>query len=241
VWKCSFITVISPNGGEQWAKGTTQILQWKSSPEINDVYMKLRKGSDTYPGPEGVVSPGVGNAGTNPGRHWWAIPTTLPDGNDYTIRIINSKGGTVYDDSDTPFSIVTMVPQNHSPDITGGSALPPTIIQAGQTVNFSWNAADEDKDNLVWSVNWGDGIGMATACPTSNSSSAQGWTLNTYHAWAQAGTYTVKVTVSDCKGGTYSSTVTVNVAAGTSIENSQLEQMASILQSIKTAIDGLTR
>jgi len=214
VWKCGFITVLSPNGGEQWAKGSTQILQWKSSPEINDVYMKLRKGSDTYPGPEGVVSPGVGNAGTNPGSHQWTIPSTLPDGNDYTIRIINSRGGTILDDSDAPFSIVTNISQNDPPKITGGSTLPPGGLQTGQTVNFSWSAQDSDNDNLVWRVDWGDNSWMLGACPASNPSNGQGWNLtNVIHVWEQAGTYIVKVTVSDCKGGTDSSTVMVNVAA----------------------------
>lgn len=206
----SFINVLSPNGGEVWAKGSTQILQWKSSSDINTVYIKLRKGSDTYPGSEGMINGMIFNAGTNLGSHQWTIPTTLPDGNDYYIRIID-KTGAVLDDSDAPFSIVTMMSQNQAPKITGGS-VPPSLIQIGQTVNFSWNAEDSNKDNLVWSVNWGDGESMLGACPSSNPSNGQGWTLNTFHKWQQAGTYIVKTAVSDCKGGTYSQSLTVNVS-----------------------------
>lgn len=205
----SFINVLSPNGGEVWAKGSTQILQWQSSVDISTVYIKLRKGSDTYPGSEGMINGMISNAGTNPGSHQWTIPTTLPDGNDYAIRVID-KTGAVLDDSDAPFSIVTMVSQNQAPKITGGS-VPPSLIQIGQTVNFSWNAEDSNKDNLVWSVNWGDGESMLGACPSSNPSNGQGWTLNTFHKWQQAGTYTVKTAVSDCKGGIYSQNLTVNV------------------------------
>lgn len=206
----SFINVLSPNGGEVWAKGSTHILQWQSSADINSVYIKLRKGSDTYSGVEGVVSPGVSNAGTNPGSHQWTIPTTLPDGSDYAIRIVDQTGN-VLDDSDAPFSIITIVSENQAPKITGGS-VPPSLIQIGQTVNFSWNAEDSNKDNLVWSVNWGDGESMLGACPSSNPSNGQGWILNTFHKWQQAGTYTAKITVSDCKGGTYSQNLTVNVS-----------------------------
>lgn len=208
----SFITVLSPNGGEVWTKGSAHILQWKSSSDINSVYIKLRKGNDTYPGTEGIVSPGVSNAGTNPGSHLWTIPTTLPDGNDYAIRIIDQTGA-VLDDSDAPFSIVTTVSQNQAPKITSGPASAPGGLQAGQIVNFSWNAEDGDKDNLVWSVNWGDGESMLGACPLSNPSNGQGWTLNTFHKWQQAGIYTAKITVSDCRGGTYSQNLTVNVGA----------------------------
>jgi PKD repeat protein len=53
---------------------------------------------------------------------------------------------------------------------------------------------------------------MAGAC-FQQSIYGQGWTFNSSHAWAQAGTYTVKVTVSDCKGGTDSLSLTINVGA----------------------------
>ena len=129
---------------------------------------------------------------------------------------------TVTDDKGLPaktsisVQVGEVVTQNHSPVITGGSSLPPAIL-TGQTVNFSWSAKDDDNDNLYWSVDWGDGIGTASACPVSNSSSAQGWTLNTSHIWNQVGTYIVKVTVSDCKGGIDSSSVAVNVIVVTQI------------------------
>jgi len=203
----SSITVLSPNGGEQWQKGTTQTIKWDST-NVSAVYIKLRKGSDTYSGSEGLVT----NTIPNVGYYQWVVPTTLPDGTDYAIRIVDGNG-VVIDDSNALFSIVATVSQsqNISPKITGGSSLPPTTIQPGQVVNFNWNAQDDNKDNLAWSVNWGDGTGMASTCPSVNVSSGQGWNLNTSYTWKQAGIYTVKVAVSDCKGGTDSQTVTVAV------------------------------
>jgi len=221
-----YITLISPNGGETWAKGSTQILQWKSSPDINMVYIKLRKGSDTYPGTEGAIG-GVGNAGTNPGSHQWTIPTTLPDGNDYAIRIVDEKGA-VYDDSDAPFSIVTTLSQNNSPKIVGVPAIPEGI-QAGQSVNFSWSSQDEDNDDLVWRVSWGDGIEGWTTCPTNNLSNGQGWKYSPSHFWAAAGIYTVKTTVSDCKGGTSSQSFTVNVGVATAVPTTPVSSVTPTL------------
>ncbi|MDP3696680.1 MAG: peptidoglycan-binding protein [Candidatus Taylorbacteria bacterium] len=94
------ITVVTPNGGEAWQKGTTQLIEWKSA-DVNKVYIKLRKGNDTYPGTEGKVSDIISTIG----GYKWTIPMTLPDGNDYSVRVIDGNFTGVFDDSDKPFSI----------------------------------------------------------------------------------------------------------------------------------------
>jgi len=96
-----FITVLSPNGGEIWQKGSTQTIKWNSS-GVSRVYIKLRKGSDTYSGSEGAVS----NIIPNEGFYKWTIPSTLPDGKDYAIRVINADSLNALDDSNAVFSIV---------------------------------------------------------------------------------------------------------------------------------------
>jgi len=95
------ITILSPNGGEKWQKGSTQTIKWNSS-NVSQIYIKLRKGSDTYSGSEGVVS----NIISNNGSFQWNIPKTLPDGSDYAIRLVEATGA-VLDDSDASFSIVS--------------------------------------------------------------------------------------------------------------------------------------
>lgn len=96
----SSITVLSPNGGEKWQKGSTQTIKWNSN-NVSQIYIKLRKGSDTYSGTEGEVSKTIANTGSLQ----WTIPTTLPDGDDYAIRVIDSTTLNL-DDSDAPFSVV---------------------------------------------------------------------------------------------------------------------------------------
>jgi len=93
------ITVLNPNGGEIWQKGTTQTIKWNSS-NVSKLYIKLRKGNDTYPGAEGVVSEVI----PNNGFLQWTVPATLPEGNDYAIRVVDSASG-LLDDSDSFFSI----------------------------------------------------------------------------------------------------------------------------------------
>lgn len=100
----SSITVLYPNGGEQWQKGTTQLIKWNST-NVSTVYIKLRKGNDTYSGAEGTITTTTANAY----YFQWTVPTTLPDGSDYAIRVIDGNGN-VLDDSDGQFSIVSIIP-----------------------------------------------------------------------------------------------------------------------------------
>lgn len=112
------ITVISPNGGENLLKGATYPIKWNSS-NVDSVYIKLRKGADiksadTYNGSEGEVSKIISNSGI----FFWTVPSTLPDGNDYAIRIVDGTA-VVLDDSDSLFSI-TAIPVA-TPTSSGGS------------------------------------------------------------------------------------------------------------------------
>jgi hypothetical protein len=97
---------------------------------------------------------------------------------------------------------------NRPPQFVSGSG--PAQVYANQAATFNWNASDPDGDNLAWSVNWGDSTGASgQPCPgpTSNAS------YSGSHTYAQAGTYTVVVRASDCKGGTAERSQTITVSA----------------------------
>lgn len=114
---------------------------------------------------------------------------------------------------------------NNPPKINGIPAVP-VGIQAGQSVSFSWGATDADNDNLAWTFDWGDGVPGGFACPspvpTQNTGGTAvpapvplpcGWNVTVAHAWQKAGTYSVKATASDGKGGTDTNALSVNVAS----------------------------
>ncbi len=129
------ITLLSPNGGEKLTKGETYQIKWNSS-NIDSVYIKLRKGADTYNGSnsEGEVSKVIVNSGI----FLWTVPSTLPDGSDYAIRIVDGAA-VVLDDSDSLFSITTSpvtgysMPLNQMANIL--EAAQATIDKISQTVN----------------------------------------------------------------------------------------------------------
>ena len=95
------ITVISPNGSEDWLQGSTHLLTWTDNIPEN-VKINLFKGG-TYFQP--IVS-----STTSSGSYSWTIPVGLLPGNDYRIKIISTATNSVFDYSDAYFTISEAVP-----------------------------------------------------------------------------------------------------------------------------------
>jgi len=99
-----YITVISPNGGEMWARGSTHCITWIDNITQN-VRIELWKGN--------IFQSLITASTPSTGSCYWAIPSTQPVGNDYKVKImaLNSSGNlTLYDFSDNNFSIICMAP-----------------------------------------------------------------------------------------------------------------------------------
>ncbi|MBI4086647.1 PKD domain-containing protein [Candidatus Kaiserbacteria bacterium] len=94
--------------------------------------------------------------------------------------------------------------ENEPPRFTSIPQTPTNVI-AGQAVTFSWKGTDPDGDNVGWSLDWGNGK-SSTICVPENTAFTQS------HTWNTPGTYTVEMTVSDCKGGIGIASFTVVVA-----------------------------
>ncbi|MEK7176583.1 MAG: peptidoglycan-binding protein, partial [Patescibacteria group bacterium] len=106
----SSITVLSPNGGETWQTGSTQTIAWNST-GVNKVSIWLCKSGIC--GRFGTI-PAIGI--TNTGSYSFVVSTsTTPFGayapaSDLKIRVAsedNYPTSTVYDDSNSYFTIVT--------------------------------------------------------------------------------------------------------------------------------------
>ena len=223
------ITVLSPNGGETWIKGLTQTIKWRDNTPIPSCPVGAQcapppqKPYDIKlvpyypPQPPCTVNPCPTYAVRVPytiassvfaSWYSWSVGKimntygagdTAPDGS-YTVQVCQT-GTDICDSSDSYFKIVNGgTTTNSSPVINMFPAIP-SVINVGQFVSFSWGAIDADGDNLSWGVSWGEGTGAAGACQSPNPQNKQGWTFNTSHAWANPGTYTVKATVNDCRGG----------------------------------------
>jgi PKD repeat protein/type 1 glutamine amidotransferase len=109
------------------------------------------------------------------------------------VTVSDGKGG-----SATQTLSVTVTQGNRNPTVTAART-PSNSVPPGTEVSFTATGADADGDTLTYSWDFGD---------STPASSEQ----NPKHTYANAGTFSAKVTVSDGKGGTGTATVSVVVA-----------------------------
>ena len=101
------ITVSSPNGGESWQAGTSQNITWADNLTEN-VIIDLYKGGVFH----SVISAPTSSDGTKA----WAIPFALESGNDYTVKITSIDNASIFDFSDSNFTIIGNVITVTSPN-----------------------------------------------------------------------------------------------------------------------------
>lgn len=92
------IKVNSPNGGENWIKGTTKTITWTSyGRPASNVKIELFKG--------GILSTVIGSKTPNDGSYSWYIPSYQPIGTDYKVKITSYEESKYLDWSDNNFRI----------------------------------------------------------------------------------------------------------------------------------------
>ncbi|MCX9081106.1 MAG: carboxypeptidase regulatory-like domain-containing protein [Candidatus Methanoperedens sp.] len=91
------ITVISPNGGENWKRGTTQTIRWTSTGSTgSNVKIELLK--------NGVAST-IKSSTSNDGSTSWTISSSQTTGTIYKVRITSTSNSEYTDISNNDFTI----------------------------------------------------------------------------------------------------------------------------------------
>ncbi|NJD53113.1 MAG: hypothetical protein FIB07_09635 [Candidatus Methanoperedens sp.] len=122
------ITVVSPNGGENWTRGTTRIINWTST-ESPGSYVKIEL---LKPGKPNQV---IVSSTLNDGSHPWSIPAAQAPGSDYKVKITSTTNPAVNDTSDNNFTILT-------PSITVASPNGGENLRRGATEIINWSSAN---------------------------------------------------------------------------------------------------
>lgn len=213
------ITVISPNGGETWTKGTTQTIKWQDNAPIPPLcpppcvppapkYYDIKL-LPYYPPCTGEVCPGLSIAPYTIAKsvygssyNWlvgkvldtYGTGDTAPDGS-YTIQICQT-GSTTCDSSDSYFKIVVSTPSITVISPNGGEQW-----VRGNTHNITWASQGLDKDAYL-NIYLVDNSYEAVACTTN------GMCCNTCTNWL---TIATQIPVSSEK---YSWTVPLAQKAG---------------------------
>ena len=97
------ITVVSPNGGENWLAGTSNTITWTSNIS-DDVKIELYKG--------GTIFYTIANSTSNSGNYLWTIPDPLHTGIDFKAKITSVLDNSITDFSDSGFVALGLVLTN---------------------------------------------------------------------------------------------------------------------------------
>ncbi len=142
------ITVSSPDGGESWEQGSSHDILWSVTGDAGpDVRIELLKG--------GIVSDTIALSAQNSGAFAWNVPSFQAVGTDYRIRVASASNGSVFDESDGDFSIVSPPPP--PPVVLGGLSISgPASVPEGTAATYtaaaSWSDGSTSPVTPVWSV-----------------------------------------------------------------------------------------
>ena len=92
------IIVTSPNGGENWQRGTSHEITWNSTGSAGS-YVKIELYKD------GVLNLMITGSTANDGSYDWPVPLDQAPGSDYKIKITSTANSSYYDYGDNNFSV----------------------------------------------------------------------------------------------------------------------------------------
>lgn len=92
----SIITLTSPNGGENWERGSSQNINWSSTGTLNNVKIE-------YSTNNGSTWRTIIDSTPNDGNYQWIVPNT--PSTECLVRISDAVDSSIYDVSDAVFSI----------------------------------------------------------------------------------------------------------------------------------------
>src|SRR5659263_370446 len=159
--------VVSPNGSENWIRGTTQTIRWNST-ESPKSYVKIELLK------AGILNRTIIASTLNDGSHPWLILATQGIGDDYRIRITSTINASINDTSDNNFNIVPPKITVTSPN--GGQ----TWIR-GKPYQITWNY-NGSIGTYVKIELLKNGVVNRTIFPSTPNDKLQSWTIPTGQA-----------------------------------------------------------
>jgi hypothetical protein len=133
------LAVSSPNGGEKYRVGSSQIIKWNSSSVPN---VKIEYSTDN--GVTWLIITAITNG--NSQAYGWTVPNTVSK--NCRIKITDIAEPTFYDISDNVFEIF-------QPQVTVVSPNGGEVWQAGLTKQIKWTSNDIDRVKIEFSTNNG--------------------------------------------------------------------------------------
>ena len=134
----AYIKVISPNGGENWQARSTQTITWQSY-NVEKVKIEFTFNDGYTWRPIATLDAGLG-------KYSWYLPNSQTGG--VLIKITDIANPSIYDISDTPFSIYIKQTINKAQKLNKTTAAPPAgtikILPLGDSIT------DGEGDDPLW-------------------------------------------------------------------------------------------
>jgi PKD repeat protein len=141
------LLVTAPIGGEFWGTGQTHAITWNQKGLTGtDVSITLMKGAS---GQQTAVRTIAASVPASTGTYSWTIPTDIPAGSDYWIKVASLSVPSLSDLSDMRWSIWMTVSQ--SPTVT--STVIPTVTQVVLVPGGAGAPGDPNGDGKYDDVN----------------------------------------------------------------------------------------
>jgi hypothetical protein len=170
------IDLTAPNGGENWVRTTTQRITWDNSGLSGTVKLLLYQNLN-------LIGTIASDLAVGTGAYSWTVgnlaTASAPAGSNYKVRI-QTTDGTMYDESDGTFNIISEIEAVTAPTTPSGV----TFGSTGVSYAYSTGGAVSSHGHAVqYKLDWGDNTDSGWLASGTTSAS---------HTWSGAGTYPVK-------------------------------------------------
>ncbi len=198
------LSVTSPNGGGIWAKGSSYAITWNTGGLGGNVAIALYR--------SGVPACTVTGTTANDGYYSWTVPTAVPSGSDYKVKIKSFVNGS-YDFSDGNFTVGGNAPRVTSPN--GGETW-----AKGKSYAITWNTGGLGGNVAI--ALYKSGVPACTVTGTTANDGYYYWTVPT--AVPSGSDYKVKIksfvnSSYDFSDGNIRITATAGTSTSTSSRN----------------------
>ena len=210
------ISVMTPNGGEEWQQGSTKTLQWTYTGDPGShVKIEVIKGSAVK-----VITPStpIGTGGF--GSYNLTFPYTTPLGSDYLVRVTSTSNPAYTDTSDTSFTISPNVGTISLETPNGGEEW-----QQGSTPTIRWAYTGDPGPTVKIEISKGTAVKVITAGTSIGSEGIGSFGLMIPYNTPLGSDYKVRVTsttngaFTDTSSGPFTISSAIRVATPNGGEN----------------------
>ncbi|NNE45065.1 MAG: T9SS type A sorting domain-containing protein [Rhodothermales bacterium] len=175
------LTVLAPNGGEEWQVGTSHSIEWFSEHFEDPVRIE-------YSTDSGSTFVEIANATPNTGSYVWLVPNTPT-----AEALVRISDATDWMPADTSDAVFTISPQSE-PSLTVANPNGGEIWEVGSSQSIRWSSVDFDGPiHIEYSTD--DGLTYADVVATTPNSGAYTWLV------PDTPTYVALVRISDAADG----------------------------------------